>query len=180
MKFIVCLFYIATVFTISSRAAETAGTNAAPASPFAPIEFLVGGTWHGDLPSGPNEPKAAIESKYEWTGNHQGIRFESAWVISDKRHPYCSGIYLWNPGKHRLEIFYSDSKGNLVEGPVELVDSIILHDLKLLDKTGKEDLIQAKMTHPDAGTYVNEVFMMQDGKWQHLISVHYKKLEQVN
>ena len=174
------LFYVVIiVISLTSWKAAGADTNAVPVSPFAPIEFLVGGTWHGDLPSAPNEPKGGIESKFEWAGNHQGIRFESAWVIGDKRRPYCSGIYVWNPGKQQLEIVYTDSKGALIEGSVKLADSVIQHDLKIVDKTGKEDLIQARMTHPDAMTYVNEIYMMEDGKWQKLVSVRYEKIEPV-
>ena len=178
MKPINVLSLIALAGTVfGSLAAAGAETNAMPVSPFAPIEFLVGGIWHGELPSGTNEMKRAIESKFEWTGNHQGIRFESAWVTGDKRSPYCSGMYLWNPEKQQIEIVYTDSKGALIEGFVEQVGPVCQHNLKVVDKTGKAEQLQARMTRPDAKSYLNEVYMMEDGHWQKLVSVRYEKSE---
>ena len=165
---------LASVWAGLSQAADTA-TNAAPASVFAPIDFLPGGVWRGDLPSGTNDMKLGIEARFEWTGNHQGIRFESAWVTGDKRRPYCSGMYVWNPEKRQIEVVYTDSKGGLVEGTLELVGDVRQSNLKLVDKTGREQTLQANMTHPDATTFVNAIQMKVDGGWQKLVTVRYDR-----
>ena len=177
MKFIPGLFWVAlAALSVVSGAAADTQTNATPVSTLAPIEFLVGGTWHGDLASATNEPKMAIESKFEWTGNHQGIRFDSTWVINGKGFPYSSGIYMWNPEKKQIAIVYNDAKGALTEGFVEFAGPVLLHNLREVDISGKVEMVQAKMTHLDAQTFVNEIYTLTQGHWQKIVSVRYARM----
>jgi hypothetical protein len=176
MKSVTTCFLIALVSAWAGPLpAADAPTNAAPASVFAPIDFLPGGVWRGDLPSGTNEIKTQIEAKYEWTGNHQAIRFETAWVTGDKRRPYCSGMYVWNAEKKQIEVIYTDSKGGLVEGTLAVEGEIRQTDLKLVDNSGKVQTLHSKMTHPDPTTFINEMSMKRGDDWQKLITVRYER-----
>jgi hypothetical protein len=159
-----------------SAVAET--TNQPAATGLAARGFLVGGTWHGDLPSdSANGQKTGIEARFEWTENHQEIRFDSEWVVGGKRYPYTSGIYLWNPQLRQIVICYSDGEGALTTGTVSLADEVFAHDLQVVYSSGQLEKVQTKLTHSGSSSFTNAIYRMKDGHWDKFVEVHYNKLK---
>jgi len=155
--------------------AET--TNSPSVTGLASLGFLVGGTWHGDLPPGPDGQKAGIEAQFEWTQNHQGIRFDSAWLLGGKKYPYTSGVYLWNPQSRKILISYSDSEGALTTGTVNVADEVFVHDLQVIYSSGKTESVQTRLTHSGNEDFTNSIYRLKDGHWDQFVAVHYGKLK---
>jgi hypothetical protein len=166
------LFTLACSFT---ALAET--TNQPAATGLAALGFLVGGTWHGDLPPRPDGQKAGIEARFEWTENHQGIRFDSAWLDGGKKYPYTSGIYLWNPQLKQIVITYGDAEGALTTGTVSVADEVFAHDLQIIYPSGQIEKVLAKLTRSGNDHYTNDVYRMKDGHWDKFVEVPYHKLK---
>src|ERR1700726_4683375 len=144
-----------------SRGADSAGPSTT--SPFDPIAFLVGGVWRGDLPPAADGKK--IELRCEWAANHQGIRFDGAFLVNGKRAPYTSGVYSWNPAKHQIVFVYSDAQGNLTEGAVDLKDGALVHNFTITDPSGKVERARAVITPQGPNAYTNDIFVEKDGSF---------------
>jgi hypothetical protein len=155
--------------------AQPPAAGARASSPLAPLAFLVGGIWHADLPNTPQGQTVAIEAQYEWSANHQGIRFDSTWIIAGRRHAYASGLYAWNPAQKRLALWYTDAAGSLTTGTVEAVAGVLRHDLMVTDRSGNAEAVRAEIVPVDAQTYTDTIFTSKDGQWQKLIDVRYQR-----
>jgi len=173
----VALFLFALAFSLTARAEAT---NQPPATGgLAALGFLAGGTWQGELPPGPDGQKVSIEARFAWTENHQGIRFDSAWLVGGRKSPYTSGIYLWNPQSNQVVITYSDNEGGLTTGTVSLADDVFVHNLQLNYPSGKAENIQTKLTHSGSDGFTNAIFRLKDGQWDKFVEVHYQKTKPV-
>jgi hypothetical protein len=155
--------------------AET--TNQPAATGLAALGFLAGGTWRGDLPPGSDGQKMGIEARFELTDNHQGIRFDSVWVVGGKKYPYTSGVYLWNPQSKQIVISYSDAEGALTTGTVSLAGELFEHDLQVVYPCGQIEKVQAKLTRSGNDHYTNAIYRMKDGHWDKFVEVPYHKLK---
>ncbi|MDQ6913262.1 MAG: hypothetical protein M3128_10355 [Verrucomicrobiota bacterium] len=163
-----------TVLVVSCWARESA-PSATTTSPFAPVAFLVGGLWRGDLPPTPDGKKMSIELRCDWAANHQGIRFDGAFVVDGKRAPYTSGIYNWNAAKKQLVFTYSDAEGNLIEGAVTIENGALVHNFTSTDSHGKIEKARAIITSRGADAYTNDIFVEKDGGLQKMVSVKYER-----
>jgi hypothetical protein len=144
-------------------------------SRYAPIVPFIGGTWRGELPPGPNGAKMAIEMKADWTANHQGIRFDSFFVANEKRSPYTSGIYAWNPVKKQLSFFCSDNVGELIEGDVTIDRGVLVHDFTVAEAKGTTSKIRTRVTFSGRDTYTNEILRWKNEKWEKFVTVRYQR-----
>ncbi len=161
----------------SSRAGEPAKIPAKEiaASPYAAVETFVGGVWVATLPPNKAGQAVRLELRFAWSENHQGVRFDSAWVIGEKRAPYTSGQYAWDAAKKKLIMFYTDSGASLVEGPMTPDGNAFVHDLTATDKDGKVEPIRVKLTKAGADAFTNEIFTMKDGAMAKLVEVRYER-----
>jgi hypothetical protein len=155
--------------------AET--TNQPSATGLASLGFLTGGTWQADLPPDANGQKAGIEARFEWTQNHQGIRFDSEWLVGDKKYPYTSGVYLWNPQLKQIVISYSDADGALTTGTVSQADEVFEHQLQVIYPSGKVEKVQTKLTHSGSSSFTNAIYRLKDGQWDKFVEVNYNKVK---
>lgn len=170
-------FALATTIAISNAADQTSTPVDSSASPYAPIAFFVGGTWHGQLPPSPKGQKMEIEMKADWTANHQGIRFDSFYVVDGKRSPYTSGMYAWNAAKKQILFFYSDDKGGLVDGGVTIENGVLVHDFNVTEKDGQVSKVRARITQQSPNAYLNEIFLLKDNRWSKFVSVRYERAD---
>lgn len=154
----------------ASLRAETPAAN-----PYAPLEFLVGGTWVAPLPVDKSGAKRALEARFTWTQNHHGVQFESAWTTGDKRAPYTSGMYAWDAAKGKIVIFYTDSGGSLVEGPVTLEGNVLAHELSSTDNSGKVEPVRVRLTKLSPDVFTNEIFLLKDSTWSKFVEVRYER-----
>lgn len=144
---------------------------------FEDFKFLVGGIWHGEAPALDQSKPLQIQSHFDWTENHQAIRFDSSWIFDGKPYPYTSGIYLYDPAKKSMRILYSDAEGGFTDGTVENNNGVLEHALTVTDKDGKSELVRTRLSRQDDGSFVNQILRMKDGKWQTFIEVHYRRAQ---
>lgn len=172
---------IVLTLTLASGASNHAAEPTAPAakatvvSPYAPVDFLVDGLWIATLPPNENGVSLRIELRFSVPENHEGIRFDSAWVNGDKRAPYTSGMYAWDGAKEKLVIFYTDSRGGLTQGTVAQEDNVLVHELTVTSKDGKTEPIRVRLTKENSNEFTNEIFTMKDGAWAKFVEVSYKR-----
>ncbi|MEP6809911.1 MAG: hypothetical protein ABI992_06685 [Chthoniobacterales bacterium] len=163
--------------TLASLTAPAAEPTPDPtvASVYAPIAPLIGGMWRGDLPPGPNGTKVEIELKADWAANHQGIRFDGAFVVNGRRSPYTSGMYAWNPVNKHLSFFYTDDDGNLIEGGVTMENGVLVHNFTIAETKGTTSKVQARITFAGPDTFTNEILKWKDEKWEKFVTVRYQR-----
>ena len=166
------LLILACSFTALAEA-----TNQPPANGLVSLGFLAEGTWRGGLPPGSDGRKMGIEARFAWTENHQGIRFDSAWLVGDKKYPYTSGIYLWNPQLKQIVISYSDDEGALTTGTVSQAGEVFEHDLQVIYPSGKIEKVQTKLTRSGGSSFTNAIYRQKDGQWDKFVEVNYNKVK---
>jgi len=145
------------------------------ASPFAPLESLVGGVWLASLPTPKDQPPVRIELRFVWAENKRAIRFESAFLRGDKRQPYTDGFYAWNAAKQKLAIYYTDSGGNLTEGLITPEGETLVNDLVSTGPEGKIEPIRVRLTKDAADAFTNAIFLQKDGAWASFVTVRYER-----
>ena len=167
---------------VTSETTEAADPSSSPApaqakeSPFESISFLIGGSWRGELPPGPNDTPVSIEFQAEWLPNRQGIGFNGTYVSKGSRMPYTSGSYFWNAAKRQLIFVYSDNEGGLTEGTVTAEGSGLRHDFTITDAHGKIKKARAIITPLGHDAYTNEIMLEKDGSWEKVVTVKYHRL----
>jgi hypothetical protein len=153
----------------SIRAAEPAPA----ATPLATLASFVGGVWSGDLPREKDGPEMKIELRFTWAENKRALRFDSFFVQGDKRSPYTSGMYGWNPATKKFVIFYTDNSGSLVEGPVTPVGDMLVHELTIIDAKGKVDTALVRLARESADAFTNTIYLRKNDAWEKFVEVHY-------
>jgi len=146
-----------------------------PMSPYAAIQSLVGGTWSGLLPAGPDGIAPTIDLHFAWAENRHGVRFASTIVKGNRRVPYVSGMYAWNAAKHKLEMFYTDSTGSLTEGTASQEGNVLVHELTEANSDGTVDSVRVKLTKVDDDVFTNEIFLLADGNYAKIAEVRYER-----
>jgi hypothetical protein len=172
---------ITCLMSLVSNAAETASPPSAPPaesdkSVFAPIAFLVGGSWRGELPPGPKGQKVEIEFKAEWASNHQAMRFDSFYLVDGKRSPYTSGMYVWNGARKQLLCIYSDVTSGIAQGYVTIEQGALVHELTVTEGHGPETKVRARITPENSKGYLSEIFLIKEGgALEKFVTVHYQR-----
>jgi hypothetical protein len=169
------LLAAAALWLLAAGASRADGPDAPAAPPFAPIEFLVGGVWQGDLPPSPDGQAVRLESRYSWAENHQAIRFDSTWIVAGKRHPYASGLYAWDPAKKQLAVWYTDAAGSLGAGAVFPAGQSVQEDLTVTDGSGLAEAVRARFTPAGADRCQEDLFTLKAGQWERLVTVLYHR-----
>jgi hypothetical protein len=152
------------------RAQGPAVSPSAP-SPLSPLAFLVGGSWRANLPDTPGGQTVVIETRYTWSANHRGVRFDSTWFVAGRPHPYASGMYAWSPAQKRLVLWYTNADGSLAQGSVEIGAGKLQYDLTVTNPSGSAEPVRAEIVPIDARTYSNTIFVQKAGEWSKLIEV---------
>lgn len=160
---------------IDARADEPAKKTAATPALLAPVAFLAVGVWQGTLPPAPDGSTTGIELKAEWTGNHRGVRFESAWRRNGKSIPYTSGLYLWDGAKQQIVIMYTDAEGSLTQGAVTQDGATLVHNFTITSPDGKVTAARSRLTPDGNDAFLNEIFLPKDGTWQKFVEVRYRR-----
>jgi hypothetical protein len=144
-------------------------------SPYAAIKSLVGGTWTGILPQGPDGIAPTIDLHFAWAENRHGVRFASTIVKGNRRVPYVSGMYAWNAAKQKLEIFYTDSTGSLTEGTVTQEGNSLIQELTESNSDGTIDSVRVRLTKVDDDVFTNEISLLADGNYAKIAEVRYER-----
>ncbi len=144
-------------------------------SPLAPIAFLAGGKWRATLPPAKDGTTMGIELQLDWSENRQTFRFESTFLSGEKRVPYTSGLYYWNPAKKLIAFTYVEASGSLTEGTLTKQGEGWLHEFTITDKTGAVHRAQALLTPREKDVFTNEISTEKDGKFEKVVDVRYER-----
>jgi hypothetical protein len=184
MRIALLLILPSTIFcsTLASRAADPVAASPTPAdsrnSEYAPIAFLAGATWRGQLPPGPGGQKVEIEMKADWAPNKHGIRFDSFYVVDGKKSPYTSGLYAWNAARKQLVCVYSDVEDGFIEGNVTIEQGALVHNLTVTERNGLESKVRARIIPEGQKAYLSEIFLLKEGnRWEKFVTVHYERID---
>jgi len=155
--------------------AQPKQTVQVPAPPqYAILESYVGGTWVGELPPQKSGGHAQFELHFSWVESRQGVRFESYYVEGERRVPYTSGMYVWNPAKKRLTTVYTDANGALTEGVISQDSATVLvQDLVIANRDGSVDSARVRRTKESADAFNEEIFVYKDKAWAKVAEVKY-------
>lgn len=165
-----------TALLILLAATALGAEPAAPASPFDPIAFWVGGSWHGQLPPPPGGGTApTLVTTFAWMENRRAIRFDTVAVAGERRRPYTSGVYGWHPARKTLVFWYTDAAGGLTEGTVVIEGGVLVHEFTAVDAAGQVTPYRARVTPDGADAYWNEIFHQENGEWKSFVKVRYER-----
>ncbi|MFL6516154.1 MAG: hypothetical protein ACJ8M1_14135 [Chthoniobacterales bacterium] len=158
--------------------AQSSASTARTASPstLAPLEFLVGGVWHGELPARPDGSKMGIDLRSDWSPNHQSIRFDSAFISGGKPSPYTSGAYSWNPVGKQIVFAYTDAEGSLIEGAVSVENAALVHNFTISKANAEIEKARAIITPHGRNSYTNDIFVDKGGSFQKIASLQYDRV----
>src|ERR1700755_3369496 len=114
------MFRTATIvfaFVLAASSLQAQQSPSSQASPFAPLEFLVGHCWRGTFPDG----KQTDEHCFEWVYDRKFIR---------DRHTVRGGapyggetLYSWDPVAKRIAFAYWNTEGQMMNGQVDSATS---------------------------------------------------------
>ena len=93
-----------------------------PASPFAPIEFVVGSCWVGTFPEG----KQTDEHCFEWVFDRKFVRDRH--VVRGGELYQGETLYDWDAKNKRLAFTYWNSLGMVMHGDVKSTPQSIVFD----------------------------------------------------
>ncbi|HVU18818.1 MAG TPA: hypothetical protein VHD32_18080 [Candidatus Didemnitutus sp.] len=175
MKLRSFLLPYSTILAVLALRVAAADSKPVAPPPITELAGFVGGVWMGDLPPEKDGPQMHIELRFAWTDDKQSLRFESAFVRGDRKSPYVSGMYAWNPGTKKYVIFYTDFSGSLVQGPVAKEDDVLVHDLTIVDATGKADAAQVRLHRTGPDDFINTIFVRKNDAWEKFVEVHYHR-----
>jgi hypothetical protein len=161
------------ILAVLAPSVLSAAEPAPAANPLAPLASFVGGVWSGDLPREKDGPEMKIELRFAWAENKRALRFDSSFVQGDKRAPYTSGMYGWNPATKKFVIFYTDNSGSLVEGPVTPEGDVLVHELTIIDAKGKVDTALVRLARESADAFTNTIYLRKNDAWEKFVAVHY-------
>jgi hypothetical protein len=162
-------------FTILSMAVPgfSAEPPAAPGEKLNPLAFLTAHEWEAKLPDSPDGKKISIRAHFEWGQNHQAVIFNSAFVTDGRSKPYVDGIYVWNPEKQAIGMIYSDDKGTLTDGTVQVKEGTLLHEFRQIHPDGKVEEFASHVTSQGSEKWTNEIFARKGGQLTKIVEVQY-------
>ena len=125
-----------------------AGATDAP-SPYAPLDFLSGHCWKGELPGGRGTDTHCFSHIY-------GQNFvRDTHAVRAKSHPDYLGesIYFWDGTSKKLKYLYVESDGGSSEGIVDSVDDALVFPATEYQQDGKTQTYRSRWKKNGADAY---------------------------
>lgn len=153
-------------FTHLSAAAETS-------SPYAPLAFLVGHCWQGELPGG----KKDIDTHcFSWIYADKFVR--DAHVVHGAGHKDYLGesIYYWDSVAKKLQYLYFENAGGSSHGDVETTATTLVFPPTDYQEGGKTQTYRSRWSHAGAEAYDVITEFKNDNAWKTAWTVHMEKI----
>ena len=149
---------------------------AAPKSPEAllePVAWLVGGTWVSDVKDPQDGSMTHVENHITWAPNRAAIQF----VTNFNGKPHYNGFYAYDAAKATIRFYYTSESGQLTIGTATPdLDGKTLHqEFDVTQPNGTVNHIRSTTVRDGKDTYLFTVFMQQNGAWQQLFQIRYKR-----
>jgi len=168
---VLCLFALVATF---HAAAQT--SLAGPKSPEAllePVAWLVGGTWVSDVKDPQDGSMTHVENHITWAPNRAAIQF----VTDFNGKPHYNGFYAYDAAKVAIRFYYTSESGQLTVGTAtpDLDGKTIQQEFDVTQPNGSVNHIRSTIVRDGKDAYLFTVFMQQNGTWQQLFQITYKR-----
>jgi hypothetical protein len=148
----------------------------APKKPEAPpigaLHWLVGGVWTADASKlAPGMQR--IETRYQWSDNKAFLRFTTHFVFDKGTANTYDGNFFWNSESKTLAMWYMNSKGQILEGPMQWDGTVLRILFRGEDFEGKMADMKVEVTRKTNDQYHWEVFEKNGEDWKSLFGLEY-------
>jgi hypothetical protein len=161
------LGFVALLIT-GSLSAQSA--PAPTADPLAPIAWMAGGTWHGEV-TGPDGKLTKIETRVERELGGKAFSFNTNF----DGIPRYQGFFAYDAAKKTIVFSYPSADGSLAEGSVAQTDDMLLWDFRMTEASGAVERYQVHVHRDGADDYTWTLFAPQNDSWAKLFEVHYHR-----
>ena len=162
-------FVVFILVAIAPLFAQTAPVPGA-ADPLAPIAWMAGGTWHGEV-TGPDGKPTKIDTRIEREFGGKAFSFATDF----DGVPRYQGFFAWNTAKKAIVFSYPSADGALAEGTVSQKDDVLLWDFLMTEASGSVEHYQVHVHRDGADDYTWALFAPQNDTWAKLFEVHYHR-----
>jgi len=149
-------------------AAQKASTGLS--EPLAPLKFLIGGTWVGEMQS--PHGVVHVQRHLEPALNGAAIRFRTTFSGVDQ----YEGLFAYNASKRKVEFWYPSRLGDLTAGTVTLSGPGKLEfEFAATDAKGVTAEMRVHMTQTGENSYDATLESREGGSWKTQHTVHFKR-----
>ena len=138
--------------------------------PLAPIAWMAGGTWHGEV-KGPSGKLTKIDTRVEPELSDKAFSFSTRF---DGVLQY-QGFFAYDAAKKTIVFSYPSADGGLASGSVEANGDSLIWDFHMTEATGSVEHYQVHVHQDGADEYTWALFAPQGDSWSKLFEVHYHR-----
>ena len=157
---------VSTIFFLTATAAESA-------SPYAPLAFLAGHCWQGELPSGKKDVDTHC---FNWIYGDKFVR--DVHTVRGEGHKDYVGesIYFWDGAAKKLQYLYVENAGGSSHGDVDATDTALIFPPTDYQEGGKTQTYRSRWTHTDDNAYDVVTEFKKGDAWTTAWAVHMRKV----
>ncbi|HEY4379918.1 MAG TPA: hypothetical protein VGN01_06195 [Acidobacteriaceae bacterium] len=147
-----------------------AAQSAPAADPLAPIAWMAGGTWHGEV-NGPSGKLTKIDTRVEPEFGGKAFNFTTRFDGVLQYH----GFFAYDAAKKAVIFSYPSGDGGLASGSVTQAGDSQVWDFTMTEATGSVGHFQVHTHQTGADDYTWALFASQGDSWTKLLEVHYHR-----
>jgi hypothetical protein len=140
------------------------------ADPLAPIAWMAGGTWHGEVNS-PTGKLTKIDTRIERELNGKAFNFITKF---DSVTQY-QGFFAFDAAKKSIVFSYPSADGSITAGTVEQKSNSLIWDFLMTEASGTIDHFQVHLHQDGADDYTWALFAPQADSWSKLFEIQYHR-----
>lgn len=152
--------------------AQSAPARSPAADQLAPIAWMAGGTWHGEV-NGPDGKPTKIDTRIERELNGKAFNFSTRF---DGVLQY-QGYFAYDAAKKSIVFSYPSADGGIASGSVTQAGDSQLWDFSMTEATGSVGHYQVHTHQTGADDYTWALFAPQGDSWAKLFEVHYHRIK---
>ena len=140
--------------------------------PLAPLAWMVGGTWHGEISMPGNGAVTRIDTRIRRTLGGHVLAFDTNFNGS----PRYEGQFAYDAVRKQIVLAYGAADGGWVEGTVQPQPAFLLWDFEVHESDGTVGHYQLHVHQDDADDYTWALFGQRDGVWSPQFQIKYHRL----
>jgi hypothetical protein len=150
--------------------AQGGSAPAAAADPLAPIAWMAGGTWHGEV-TGPNGKPTKIDTRIERELSGKAFTFGTKF---DGVQQY-QGFFAYDAAKKSIVFSYPSADGGIASGTVAQTGDSQVWDFTMTEAIGSIGRYQVHTHQTGPDDYTWALFQPQGDSWAKLFEIHYHR-----
>ena len=164
------LLFIAVIYGVGQT---PAAASKSPEAWLEPVAWLVGGTWVSDVKDPQDGSITHVENHIAWAANRAAIQF----VTDFNGKPHYNGFYAYDAAKAAIRFYYTAESGQLTVGTAtpDLDGKTLRQEFDVTQPNGSVQHIRSTIVRDGKDTYLFTVFMQQNGAWNQLFQITYKR-----